>query len=316
MLQFKELTLSDRECVNEQLRRYPPQVSELTFTNLWTWRRMHEPWWARVDGTMVFAAKGGEEGFSLLGPPVGPADPTDLLDALSDAGVMNGERLDESAAEDLRKTGIPVEKDRDNSDYVYLVEELATLEGRKFHSKKNMVNRCESSYRCEYEQIGPDNIEEVRDMQERWGDRRDCQENRMLCAEHQAIMDALDHYEDFGLLGGAVRIAGTIEAFTIGERLADDTAVVHFEKAMTKYTGLYQLVNYWFCQNELDGFTFVNREQDLGIRGLRKAKESYHPHHMVHKYVACWEPAGVPCCKCELHGRCAEHGLDEGGDHA
>jgi hypothetical protein len=77
-----------------------------------------------------------------------------------------------------------------------------------------------------------------------------------------------------------------MQAITIGERLNDSTAVVHFEKAMPGYDGLYQLINQWFCRYGLTEFEFVNREQDLGIPGLRKAKESYHPHHMVEKYVA------------------------------
>jgi hypothetical protein len=101
-----------------------------------------------------------------------------------------------------------------------------------------------------------------------------------------------------------------VEAFSIGEALNPRTAVVHFEKAMTDYQGLYQLMNMWFCEYGLAGFEYVNREQDLGVPGLRKAKESYLPDHMVEKHSAALVPgeAGEPAMA-GARGRCAEHGV-------
>ena len=106
----------------------------------------------------------------------------------------------------------------------------------------------------------------------------------------RALREGLDHFEDFGLICGAVRVEGRIEAFSFGEALNENTAVVHFEKAMSGFPGLYQVINHWFCRYGLVEFEFVNREQDLGVPGLRQAKQSYHPHHMVEKFTARWEP--------------------------
>ena len=89
----------------------------------------------------------------------------------------------------------------------------------------------------------------------------------------------------FSLIGGAVVVEGRIEAFAIGERLNPTTSVVHFEKANPELRGMYQLINQWFSRNELSEYSFVNREQDLGLEDLRKAKESYQPHHMARKFI-------------------------------
>ena len=311
--ELRELTLSDRRKVTDWLRRFPPEVSELTFTNLYVWRRMREVRMAEFNGALLFVCE--EEGKQrLLGPPVGDVAPGDLPELLGDLGVTEAERLGKTAAEALRRAGVKVAEDRDQYDYVYLREELAALDGRRLHRKKNMVNRCLANYPCEYVEIDRGNVDEVLEMQARWGRSRDCKEDPALCAENLAIRDSLAHFDEFGLVGGAVRIDGQIEAFTLGEALNEETAVVHFEKAMTQFQGLYQLINCWFCEHTLGGFTFVNREQDLGIPGLRKAKKSYLPHHMVEKFVACWDEG--PCaCHAQLHGRCAEHGVDD-GDHA
>jgi hypothetical protein len=106
-----------------------------------------------------------------------------------------------------------------------------------------------------------------------------------LEAENAAIKAVFDKFEYLGVFGGAVYIDDKVEAFTLAEPLNDETAVVHFEKANSGIEGLYQVINQWFCQRALRGFRFVNREQDLGVSGLRKAKQSYHPHHMVEKNI-------------------------------
>jgi len=314
ILDLEQLDLSHRRKVTSFFRRFPPQISEFTFTNLYVWRGLRPTYVAEVDGSLLFVEENDGER-KLLGPPVGGLAPEELPGLLSELGINGADRLDGAAARSLAGAGVAVKEDRDNADYVYLREEMARLEGRRFHRKKNMVNHCLSAYNCQYVEITPEIADEVMAMQERWGAQRACPENRELCAEHNAIREALTHLDKFGLLGGAVRIDGRIQAFTLGEALNDNTAVIHFEKAMTEFQGLYQVINKWFCEFALGDFEFVNREQDLGIRGLRKAKKSYHPHHMVKKFAASWEPQMAPCGCVVLHGRCVEHGVDQ-GNHA
>jgi len=288
MLDLKPLNLSDRARLNEALRRFPPEVSEHTFTNLYVWRELRPVLLAEAEGGLILVQeRDGDR--SVLGPPIGEAGPADLLPLLEGSGIERFERLPASVAEPLREAGWQLAADRDNADYVYLRRDLAELEGRQYHGKKNMVNQCLSAYGCEYAPITADVVDEVAHMQDRWCAERDCGRDPGLCAEYRAIKETLARFAEFDLIGGLVRIDGRVQAYSIGEALNPDTAVVHFEKAMTEFRGLYQVINQWFCKHALTEFEFVNREQDLGIPGLRRAKESYHPDHMVEKFVAAAE---------------------------
>lgn len=306
MLDFKALELEHRDLLNGFLRRHPPQISEHTFTNLFAWRGSRPTALARWhDALLIVQETEGER--SLLGPPVGDCDMEELLPVLTDAGVRAFRRLPKATAEQLRELGLETQSDRDNADYVYLREDLVKLAGRQYHRQKNLINQCLSAYDCTYVHIAPGILDEIVDMQDRWCEQQDCDEKPGLCNEYRAIMQTLEHFGELTLRGGAVRIGGQIEAYTIGEPLNDETAVVHFEKAMKQYNGLYQVINQWFCRHELEEFRFVNREQDLGIPGLRRAKKSYHPHHMVEKYSAAFEPARVgELVGGETEGRCRE----------
>lgn len=101
------------------------------------------------------------------------------------------------------------------------------------------------------------------------------------------MREALTHFEELEYRGGAIEIDSRIEAFSLGEPLNTDTAVIHIEKANPEIPGLYAAMNQLFCQNAWSDMAYINREQDLGIEGLRKAKESYNPHHIAKKFTIC-----------------------------
>lgn len=279
---LRPLSLDDRLFVTEYLRRFPPEISELTFTNLYAWRRTRPIWIDTFRESLIFFAE-TKMGRVVLGNPVGPVS---LVEVFREYGsqIRGVDRFPKTKVPDLfQLAGANVVVDRDNSDYVYRQENLATLVGRHFTKKRNHINQCLAAYSCQYEIITPETVAECLAMQERWCAARDCKTEAGLCAEYLAIEETLRHYHEFGLIGGAIRIEGTIEAFTVGEALNPATAVCHFEKAMPRFQGLGQLINQWFAQNSLSGFTSINREQDLGIPGLRRAKESYYPDHLVEK---------------------------------
>jgi hypothetical protein len=167
-----------------------------------------------------------------------------------------------------------------------LTNDLAELPGDKYDAKRNFVTRCLSKHTCRYASIGPSEINECLQLQTQWCNLRNCSLVPGLEAENTAIKAVFDNYAYLGIIGGAVYVDDKLEAFTLAEPLNDNTAVVHFEKANPEIEGLYQVVNQWFCQKALRNLKFVNREQDLGLPGLRKAKESYYPHYMVEKHVA------------------------------
>jgi len=179
---------------------------------------------------------------------------------------------------------------RQDSDYIYLREKLATLSGKKLHGKRNHINRFVENYPdWKYEMISADNEEECARMAMKW-----CLEN---CAdeeqnwehdkidESKLVIYAIRHREELGMIGGALRANGKIVAITLGERLTPDTFVVHFEKAFYDIQGAYPMINREFVRNELETYTYVNREEDLGEEGLRKAKLSYRPERLLDKVI-------------------------------
>ena len=178
-----------------------------------------------------------------------------------------------------------VELDIDNSDYVYSARDLIRLSGRKYHRKKNHLNRFLREYRFEYRNLDMELVECFLDMQEKWCQMKECVEKPELLSEDFAIHRALTYFEELDFKGGAIQIDSRIEAFSLGEPLNDSTAVIHIEKANPEIPGLYTAINQFFCSNACSGMEYINREQDLGLEGLRKAKESYYPHHMVKKYT-------------------------------
>ena len=280
-MNLRPLTLDDRLFVSEYLRRFPPKISELTFTNLFAWRHTRPVWMDEFRESLLFFAE-TKGGLVILGNPVGPVTLTEVFREYG-SRISGAERFPKEQLADQEIPGAVIIVDRDNADYVYRREDLANLAGRHLTKKRNHINQCLAAYNCQYEIITEENIPECLAMQDRWCAERSCKTEPGLCGEYQAIEETLGHYGEFPLTGCAIRIEGSIEAFTMGEALNPSTAVCHFEKAMPRFNGLAQLVNQWFAQNNLGDFAYVNREQDLGIPGLRRAKESYFPEHLVEK---------------------------------
>ncbi len=177
---------------------------------------------------------------------------------------------------------------RQDSDYIYLREKLATLSGKKLHAKRNHIHRFEENYPdWKYETITEENINECSRMAMQWcldngADLDDNWEHDKI-DESKLVIYAMRHREELGMIGGALRAGGQIVAVTLGERLTDDTFVVHFEKAFSDVQGAYPMINREFVRNELEEYTYVNREEDLGEEGLRKAKLSYRPERLLDK---------------------------------
>ena len=309
MTELRPLGLADRQIVCDYLARYPPDISEHTFTNLYVWSKVRPVWYVVHEDTLLFFVNDLDPDNPkkiMFGPPAGLAPLEEILNRYAD--LLSGAiRIPCSQQQNFAGKGLAAKKDRDNFDYVYSVKDLAELTGRKYAKKRNHVKQCRDTYDCRYEPITTANIAECLDLQDRWCAHRECELNPSLCGEYEAIRETFAHYADFLLIGGAIRIKGTIQAFAIGEGLSRDTAVCHFEKAMPDFNGLGQLVNQWFAQQSLTGFTYVNREQDLGVPGLRQAKKSYHPHHMVEKFTV--RLGGCAVRKVENKTYCAQPGI-------
>lgn len=289
--EFRPVELADRDLFENLFQRQQPVISEFTFANLYVWRKTYDFAIAGLGGGLAVRAR-DRAGNHFFLPPIGVGDRLDAAENMLGLLAQEGYdpricRVPKSLAGELESAGFRVESDRDNYDYVYLSMNMIDLPGRKLHGKRNHIAQFRAEYSYEYRRVTPDLAPACVQLQEGWCDIRDCfiPENRGLAEEHEAVIEALDLLEPLRLSAGAIVMDGKVAAFSVGGKLNNDTFVIHFEKATPAYPGLYQVINQEFTADVGRDYRYVNREQDLGDPGLRRAKESYYPHHLVEKFV-------------------------------
>ena len=179
-----------------------------------------------------------------------------------------------------------IEYKRDLADYVYETEKLASLAGKKLHGKRNHINKFKALYPdWSYEPLNDDNVEDCFQMALKWRNKNGCEDDPEKNAEMCVTLNSLRLYKELGLKGGVLKADGKIVAFTVGEPVSDDTFVVHIEKAFAEVDGAYPMINQQFVQHECMEYEYVNREEDTGAEGLRKAKLSYRPAFLEEKGI-------------------------------
>lgn len=218
--------------------------------------------------------------------PIGNGDFRDALLQLEEDSWQHGHPLlmlgVTPISKDLLEEAFPGEfsyiPERDYFDYIYLREDLATLKGKKFQAKRNHVNKFKKQYAYEYEPLTAELVPECLEFEAKWykANRTD-DDQEELTDERKSMIFALNHFKELNLLGGAIRIDHKLVAFTFGSPINQDTFGVHVEKADTDYEGAYSIINQEFASRIPEQYVYVNREEDLGIPGLRKAKLSYNP---------------------------------------
>jgi len=289
--EFAGLELNHRAEVEAHLGQWPPATSELTFTNLFMWADTYHPTVCILNGALCCLLQPDYRSAFFL-PPVGGHDLPGICGQLlrwleERSEVPTIERAPASLVSVLVGPGRPflADEDPDQADYVYRSRDLIHLPGNRYHPKRNNIRKFEREHPWEYRPLSEDLLPQCRDLQEHWCDLRGCDAGGpAMAGEHLAVMRLLDHYHELGVCGGAVLVEGRVAAFAIGERLNPDTAVIHVEKGDPNLPGVYQVINREFAR-EWSHLAFINREQDLGDPGLRQAKQSYYPDHMIAKYV-------------------------------
>jgi uncharacterized protein len=289
---FEPLTLEGRE---EYLGRWaacPQKASDYSFGNIWGWREEYGLEWA-FGKEHVWLLQ--TRPHRALWAPVGPWDRVDWTRCPTLAEGVEVVRVPQILA-DMWQGALGGRVDaveaRDDWDYVYSVQELIELRGNRFHRKKNLLSQFKRNYDFDYSELTSDCVEETLEMQGTWSTWRDAEEASTLLAENRAITNVLQNWDRLpGLLGGAIRVDGVMVAYTVAEALDDETLVIHFEKGRSEFKGVYQAINQMFLESSASGFSRVNREQDIGDEGLRKAKMSYNPIEFLKKYAVRIAPA-------------------------
>lgn len=287
---FKKVELEDRDIINGYLALQKTRSCEMTFANIYLWSRFYKVDYAIVEDMLIFR---GSETNVFFDYPVGRDEGVKpAVDALLAycrergqkfiLGLVTPEKF--ARLEELYPGMFEISYDRDAADYVYETEKLANLSGKKYHGKKNHINKFERLYpEWKYEPIGESNVEDCFQMALAWRRLNGCEEDEEKSAEMCVTLNSLRLFKELGLRGGLLRVNGEVVAFSIGEPVCDDTMVVHIEKAFSGVDGAYPMINREFVRHEAAGYTYVNREEDLGEEGLRRAKLSYHPVFLVEK---------------------------------
>lgn len=176
---------------------------------------------------------------------------------------------------------------RDDYEYLYLTEKLKNLSGKKFHSKRNHISAFTRAHEWSYETLTPENLPEVFKMADKWTEamKKNIEDSKSIEVENAALKEYLPYMKQLNLRGGCIRVKGEIVAFTFGSPINSKVFDIHVEKALPEFREAYSLINREFIANELSDFEYVNREDDMGLEGLRKAKLSYHPDILLKKYV-------------------------------
>lgn len=294
MIEFHRLKLSDKEAYESILFSCPPRGCEYSFANLALWGRQQA---AFLHGCVAFFSH--FDGKSVYPYPIGSGDRKAVIEEiLQDSkdrgipcritGMTDADREELEAWFPGRFT---YRTDRDSFDYVYAIDDLADLRGRKFQKKRNHVNRFRQVHPdFRVEPLTPCNMALAQHMINDWFRTRmkeDPYEDYLL--ENIALSRACQSYGGLGMEGILLIDGGEVLAMTMGSRMGPDTFDIHFEKAREDVDGAYAAVNCEFARYlrlKYPDCAFLDREDDMGLEGLRKAKLSYNPHHMVSKHWA------------------------------
>lgn len=275
--EFTGLELDARALLNPRFKALSPAISEFTFANLYLFRGAHNYAVSMLpDGNPIISGADMGETFFML--PSGLPSGGLLTGLLGRFSFMKC--VPENLVGPLRKFGCAVTEDRANFDYIYSREEISKLAGRKFHRKKNLVNFFTWRYGHGEEPLTDERITDALSVLDSW---RAAQAGP---GDYEAAKEGLERCNELQLCGGIYYVEGKPAAYILGEELNNETFVIHFEKGVPGIKGLLQFVNQNFSALLPERYRFINREQDLGEEGLRKAKESWRPVGQVKKYRA------------------------------
>lgn len=285
-LEFRELRAEDRQWAAPLLEQAGNDACEYSFATLFMWRNHYQNQIAHQDG--VLYVRSGE---AFL-PPVGG----DLREGIERLWARaRNERIpfvlygaDAALAarmEEWFPHKFTVEASRPDFDYLYTSEDLAELPGKKYHSKRNHIAAFTREYPWTYEPLEESNIPDVIELSREWCRQKGNCEDRGLQSERCAIQEALGLRRELHIVGGLIRVNDRAVAFTFGSPINARTFDVQVEKALPDYGAAYTVINREFVARELRGYRYINRENDLGLEGLRRAKNSYHPAVLLEKYI-------------------------------
>jgi hypothetical protein len=282
---FSPVTLESRAIIDRYLQLYPQVHSDNTTINMLCWNHYaHYHYTIQNDSLIIMTIVDGERTFR---PPIGRMDDLLLSELISLAFREGGEipiqMLDEETLTRVRNRypDLPIYQDRDFADYIYLSTDLANLSGKNYLTIRGQINKFKRTTTYSVEQITEDSIDGIKEFLERWCEWKHCDEFPILAHEKEAVIFAVDHFNELNCQGLFIRTDKDISAIAIWGIMNEETIVVHFEKALPDFEGIYKIINMKTAKAVQTRYRYINRESDMGVPGLREAKIRYHPHHMA-----------------------------------
>jgi len=292
LLDFKIIDISDKKKIQSCLEKSDFQGCEYSFANNMAWRRLSDSRIAFYKDFYISCAFDTEDNIPLFVFPSGKGDYHEVFEEMKRFSKKSGNPLKISGVTqsgldilyNLYPGEFEVQADRDGSDYIYNSSDLINLSGRKYHQKRNHLAKM-NRYNWSFSALDESDFDECIAFSAVNYNNKNGIDDFSSIAEQFAINTFFTHFREFGLFGGVIRIDGIVRAFTIGERLNSNTLCVHIEKADTSYQGIYPAINNEFSKMFAADFRYINREEDLGIEGLRKSKLSYNPAYILEKNI-------------------------------
>jgi len=299
MLQFRPISINDRDWVRSLTKCEFSRSADTSFGAIYLWSAGFPRYVANCHGRMVMMMHRDNGPMFLF--PYGCGSLVPVIEEIKEYcdsigkpfklfGVSN---THVPLLEKLFPDKFEIIRERRYDDYIYSAEKLSTLSGKALHSKRNHINSFENTYKdWRFEPLKRDNLHLCETLMEQWRDADPEHVDGDVFDEYDALMLALNQFKELDMRGGLLWAGGQPVAFTLGEWLCKDTFVVHFEKARADIRGAYPMINREFVRyiRELyPEIEYINREDDMGLENLRKAKESYKPIMMVEKYTAVWK---------------------------
>lgn len=286
MLEFKKIEIDDIDIYRDFMKNNKEFSCENSFVNLLVWQCTYNNMMAVKNGQLFI--KSGKEPNQSFRLPVGGNVNDGIKEIEAYCGenppkfwIQEGENI--SKLDDNFKNKYSFEEFRDASDYIYFSKDLAELSGKKYHSKRNHISAFSRKFDWRYEAITSENMAKVKECALRWYEESIEKQDRYLLCEKNGLDIIFNNWERLGVKGGAIFIEDKVVAFTIGSPINPRIFDIHIEKALKDYAEAYTVINREFAKTLLD-YEYINREDDMGLEGLRRAKLSYKPQIILKKY--------------------------------
>ncbi|MBO7473197.1 MAG: DUF2156 domain-containing protein [Ruminococcus sp.] len=292
MLEFRDIAITDKERITRALQYSQFMGCEYSFSNNMAWKRLGDSKISFYKDFYICCSFRSEDGTPNFFLPSGKGNYKDVFGEMRKYSEGLGRPLRVAGItepslnmlSELFPDGFTADTEDGDWDYIYNTVDLTRLPGRKYHGKRNHLARY-NELGAEFSMMTEKDFDDCITFSAMEYNSKSATQDHSFIAEQYAINTYFNYFLELGLKGGIIRVDGRVAAFTIGDRLNDETFCVHIEKADTSFNGIYAGINYSFANAAAAGYKYINREEDLGIEGLRRAKLSYHPAFLLKKYT-------------------------------